>query len=62
MLKKGMIYFKYPFSLSAANKLSRSSSIKAFKIGSGEFNKLIPLIKKIAKFKRKTFDIRHRNE
>ena len=48
--KKGMIYLSTPFSLKAANKLNKLG-IKAFKIGSGEFNN-IPLIKKIAKFKK----------
>ena len=45
-----MIYLSTPFSLQAAKKLN-SLGIKAFKIGSGEFNN-IPLISEIIKFKK----------
>jgi len=48
--KKGMTYLCTPFSLEAAKKLN-SIGIKAFKIGSGEFNNL-PLIAEIIKFKK----------
>jgi N-acetylneuraminate synthase len=47
---KGMIYLSTPFSIEAAKKLN-DLDIKAFKIGSGEFNN-IPLIEKIADFKK----------
>ena len=45
-----MIYLSTPFSLEAAKQLNKIN-IKAFKIGSGECNN-IPLIKKIASFKK----------
>jgi sialic acid synthase SpsE len=48
--KKDMIYLSTPFSFEAAKKLN-NIGIKAFKIGSGEFNNL-PLISKIIKFKK----------
>lgn len=48
--KKNMIYLSTPFSLQAAKKLN-NLGIKAFKIGSGEFNNL-PLISEIIKFKK----------
>ena len=48
--EKKMIYLSTPFSLEAAIKLNKIN-IKAFKIGSGECNNL-PLIEKIAKFKK----------
>lgn len=48
--KKKMVYLSTPFSLQAAKKLN-SLGIKAFKIGSGEFNN-IPLISEIIKFKK----------
>jgi len=48
--KKNMVYLSTPFSLDAAKKLNKIG-IKAFKVGSGEFNN-IPLIKEIAKFKK----------
>ena len=45
-----MIYLSTPFSLQAAKKLNEMG-VKAFKIGSGEFNNL-PLISEIIKFKK----------
>ena len=48
--KKKLIYLCTPFSLEAAKQLNKIN-IKAFKIGSGECNN-IPLIKKIANFKK----------
>lgn len=47
---KKLIYLSTPFSLEAAKQLNKIN-IKAFKIGSGECNN-IPLIKKIANFKK----------
>ena len=48
--KKNLIYLSTPFSLQAAKKLNEMG-VKAFKIGSGEFNNL-PLISEIIKFKK----------
>ena len=48
--KKKLVYLSTPFSLEAAKQLNKIN-IKAFKIGSGECNN-IPLIKKIANFKK----------
>ena len=48
--KKNLIYLSTPFSLQAAKKLNEMV-VKAFKIGSGEFNN-IPLISEIIKFKK----------
>jgi len=48
--KKKLTYLSTPFSLEAAKQLNKIN-IKAFKIGSGECNN-IPLIRKIASFKK----------
>lgn len=48
--KKNIIFFSTPFSLYAA-KILRKIKVPAFKIGSGECNN-IPLIEKIAKYKK----------
>ena len=48
--KKKLVYLSTPFSLEAAKQLNKIN-IKAFKIGSGECNN-IPLIKKIANFRK----------
>ena len=48
--KKKMLYISTPFSIDSAIKLNELN-VKIFKIGSGEFNN-IPLIEKIAKFKK----------